>query len=310
MILLSSSSLAQLEITGFSLGELIKTGSFTSICHATYSSHTLAVRRKTKNAKVQSLIAKVVPLSSLHPFANYEQAFIADRYISKNLKHDHLLAVLDAYLLTTVDDERVAVFFSDDFAQGGDLLDLLQDRAWRPLSERAARRLYRQFASAVEFMHASGFEHGNIKADKIVLNRKRTVCKLIDYGLTRSYFKITANCERLLENCFCPGAAYLAPEMLTKRYLPIPQRPDSQHYADQLSGDVWSVGVVLFVLLHGRLPFADWNLRLWVASQLAGNYRIDKKLSENAQDFVRLHLLADPEDRPRMALLLDHPWLN
>ena len=221
-IQLAAESVNKLKSCGFEIGQVIKQGSYGHLCCASF--------------KGDLICAKLMPLPMSPPNNYSSRAFNHDRYVSKELKHDHLVNVIDISMVFAGEDQRMAVIFSE-LAEGGDLQDLLDERK-APLDEVQARTFYRQFGEAVTFMHSKGFQHGNIKCDKIVLDRDRKACKLIAFGFTRNCFPIITSCP-LLANSFCPAAAYVAPELLTSHKMTYPQRPDAQMIVDRLPSDVW-----------------------------------------------------------------------
>lgn len=315
-----------LSIAGFTVGrKMIKMGCISRLFSGTFNKQPIAV--------------KIMELPSLPrvPFlGSYAENITYDRYVSKTMKHNHLLKVYDLFIYEHANSSQgeeeghsevsppSSLFLFMEYASAGSLADLLWTERNGPLSETEARHYYRQFGDALSHLHSLGFEHGNIKCEKILLlDEGRRVCKLADFTFTRRCFPPATStdeqwCIRSREHeekelasqgSFCPSAAYLAPEVLQSpgkhRRL---QRPDMP--LDQLDSDVWSVGVVLFALLHRRLPFTGWNLRLFIASQLKEEYTLDRTLSAEAKIFIMEHLEPNYQDRPTMSMLMKDKWLN
>lgn len=196
-----------------------------------------------------------------------------------------------------------------EYAPAGSLLDLLL-ASKRPVPEDVARRYYRQFGSALQYMHSQGVAHRNVKCEKILLFsiERDAICKLSDYGFTRSAFRCNKRQPLLCskQETYCPSVAYLAPEVLLQKSGGIEQRP-----LNRFLTDVWSVGVVLYAMVHGgKLPFQSWNLNLWIASQRAQQYSIELDLSDGLKQLIRLHLMFDPSNRAEMATIMKHHWLE
>ena len=156
-------------------------------------------------------------------------------YTMKKLNHPYLIEIIDIFVV----GNRVLVFM--ELADGGDFLDLLQATK-QPLTEEKTRFFYKQFGDALRYMHSIGFAHRDIKCENILLNKAKTTAKLTDYGFTRSCFERQSG-ERMLSDTYCGSTAYVAPEVLK-----------SQPY-NPLISDVWSMGIVLYVLVQSRLPF-------------------------------------------------------
>ena len=151
-----------------------------------------------------------------------------------------------------------------ELAEGGDFLDLLHQT--KALSEDRARYFYLQFGDALRYMHSIGFAHRDIKCENILLDKTRTVSKLTDFGFTRSCVEKGSG-QRMLSDTYCGSAAYVAPEVLK-----------SQPYNPMIS-DVWSTGVVLYVLVNNRLPFGDRDTKKLLKSQLDRAYKWVKTVS-------------------------------
>ena len=207
----------------------------------------------------------------------------------KKLKHKYLIEVLDIFVV----GNRVIIFM--ELAEGGDFLDMLHET--KALPEARARYFYRQFGDALRYMHSVGFAHRDIKCENILLNKARTQAKLTDFGFTRSVTEKQTG-ERMMSDTYCGSAAYVAPEVLK-----------AQPY-NAIISDVWSNGVVLFVLTQNRLPFGDRDTKKLLASQLEKNYKFVKTVSKQLKDLINLHLNPNPSSRPNMDEVLAHEWFE
>ncbi|KAK0595340.1 hypothetical protein LWI29_005755 [Acer saccharum] len=133
------------------------------------------------------------------------------------------------------------IYFIMEYAKGGELFNKV---AKGRLKEDVARRYFQQLIDAVDFCHSRGVYHRDIKPENLLLDENENL-KISDFGLSA-----LADCKRQdgLLHTTCGTPAYVAPEVINRK-----------GYAGE-KADIWSCGVVLFVLLAGYLPFHDSNL--------------------------------------------------
>ena len=263
-----------LEKKGFKIGAPLNSGSFACVCKATYKDTPVAV--------------KVIDLEKTSE--DYRLKFLPrEIYTMKKLKHKYLIDIINIFVV----GNRVLVFM--ELADGGDFLDMLHET--KALPEDRARYFYRQFGDALRYMHSIGFAHRDIKCENILLNKARTMSKLTDFGFTRSVTeRQTGNFQ--LSDTYCGSAAYVAPEVLK-----------AQPY-NAIISDVWSNGVVLFVITQNRLPFGDRDTKKLLASQLERNYKYVKNISKECKQLISLHLEPNVLKRPTMEEVFTHDWFE
>jgi len=177
-----------------------------------------------------------------------------------------------------------------EFAPGGELFDYIvaRDR----LKEDEARRFFRQIIVAVAFCHDNGVIHRDLKPENLLLCHNQTI-KLIDFGLIAMPADVKT---QLLTTC-CGSAAYAAPELIRgEPYLGEP-------------ADMWSLGILLYALLCGFLPFDDENTQRLYRLIQRGQYEIPPWLSSGSQKLISQLLKHKPEHRITMDKLLEHPWV-
>ncbi|XP_064435035.1 maternal embryonic leucine zipper kinase isoform X4 [Mirounga angustirostris] len=153
----------------------------------------------------------------------------------KNLRHQHICQLY--HVLETANK----IFMVLEYCPGGELFDYIisQDR----LSEEETRVVFRQIVSAVAYVHSQGYAHRDLKPENLLFDEYHKV-KLIDFGLCA---KPKGNKDYHLQTC-CGSLAYAAPELIQgKSYL-------------GSEADVWSMGILLYVLMCGFLPFDDDNV--------------------------------------------------
>lgn len=133
------------------------------------------------------------------------------------------------------------------YAEQGSLLKLIRKEKYLP--EERARSYFSQLLNAVEYIHSMGVVHRDIKCENIVFDGSFTL-KLIDFGFARGNMQpvsVGTKMKPVLSKTFCGSHAYASPEILKS----IPYQP-------QLS-DIWAVGVVLYTMVIGQLPFSNVN---------------------------------------------------
>ncbi|CAL8099703.1 unnamed protein product [Orchesella dallaii] len=201
----------------------------------------------------------------------------------KFLNHPHI-----CQMYQTFDTDR-KIFIVMEYCQGGELFDYIVQRD--RLTEVEGRRIFRQIASAVAYCHQKGVVHRDLKPENILLDSENNV-KLIDFGLCAN----STNCHKVeLETC-CGSPAYAAPELIKgERYI-------------GTQADVWSLGVLLYALLNGFLPFDDANLGILYKKIQIGKYEEPRWLSEGSKNILRCMLQIDPKYRVSVDQLLNHTW--
>ncbi|XWS66364.1 hypothetical protein CRYUN_Cryun05aG0193000 [Craigia yunnanensis] len=209
--------------------------------------------------------------------------------IMKHLpKHPNIVSLKDTY------EDDNAVHLVMELCEGGELFDRIIARGH--YTERAAAAVTKTIVEVVQMCHKHGVMHRDLKPENFLFaNKKETAAlKAIDFGLS-VFFKPG---ERFNEIVGSPY--YMAPEVLKRNYGP--------------EVDVWSAGVILYILLCGFPPF--WaETEQGVAQAIIRSvieFKRDPwpKVSDNAKDLVRKMLNPDPKRRLAAQEVLDHPWLQ
>ncbi|KAI2801665.1 protein kinase super [Blomia tropicalis] len=224
-----------------------------------------------------------------------------DQLAQRKLRHATLVRMVQS--TRTLEPNRIVLWM--EYMEGGSLLDLILSES-EPLDETIARQYYRQICDALKYMHAENFSHKNIKCEKILFNADRTICKLADYALTRSCFPYSRQ-QPLLDGyyCQCPSAAYIAPEVLIQDSRPFDQRP-----YNPFRSDVYSAGVVLYVITHRQLPIREWNLRFWIIAQMKRKFTINSRLTIELKELIESQLYPQPSVRPSMEEVVEFRWFT
>lgn len=177
------------------------------------------------------------------------------------------------------------IFIVMEYASGGALLSALAERG-RRLDEATARRYFQQLVGAVDFCHSRGVFHRDIKPENLLLGADGDL-KISDFGLSALHDG-RAGADGGLLHTRCGTPAYAAPEVLrTKGY-------------NGAKADIWSCGVVLYVLLAGFLPFDDRNLAVMFKKAIRSQYSFPPWFSTETKRLV-LKLL-DPNPAKRISI--------
>ncbi|XP_048554680.1 CBL-interacting protein kinase 29-like [Triticum urartu] len=202
--------------------------------------------------------------------------------ILARLRHRHVVRLHE--ILGT----RKKVHFVLDLAAGGELFSLVDSDGC--MTEDLARHYFRQLVSAVRYCHSRGVYHRDIKPENLLLDGDGDL-KVADFGLG-------AVADESLHHTLCGTPAYVAPEILSKQ---------GYHPAKV---DIWSCGVVLFVLAAGYLPFNDASLINMYRKIYAGRFRCPYWFSPALRHLLRRILDPNPATRIDTDGILEHPWFR
>ncbi|KAL6656014.1 hypothetical protein ACP70R_006840 [Stipagrostis hirtigluma subsp. patula] len=206
--------------------------------------------------------------------------------VMKMVSHPNIVA------LHEVMATRSKIYLALELVRGGELFSRIA-RAGR-VREEVARRYFRQLVSAVDFCHGRGVYHRDLKPENLLLDEAGDL-KVADFGL--SALAGHARPDGLLHTA-CGTPAYVAPEVLAgKGY-------------DGAKADLWSCGVILYVLLVGGLPFHDDNLMAMYRKMQRGEFLSPPWLSSDARKLIRQLLDPNPSTRITVAGLTETPWFR
>ncbi|KAG0467054.1 hypothetical protein HPP92_018634 [Vanilla planifolia] len=202
--------------------------------------------------------------------------------------HPNIISITDAY------EDSVAVHFVMELCVGGELFDRIIQRGH--YSEKAAAELTRVIVGVIEACHSMGVMHRDLKPENFLfVNQKEdSPLKTIDFGLS-IFFKPGETFNDVVGSPY-----YVAPEVLLKHYGP--------------EADVWSAGVIVYILLSGVPPFWDETEQGIFEQVLRGELDFMSEpwpnISEDAKDLVRRMLIRDPNRRLTAHQVLCHPWVQ
>ncbi|KAF9361981.1 hypothetical protein BGX26_008153 [Mortierella sp. AD094] len=180
------------------------------------------------------------------------------------------------------------IYLVTEYCPNGELLEaLIRDGRCKP---SLAKRWFRQICLAVQYCHLRKIVHRDLKLENILLDSQNNI-KLIDFGFTRE-----CESKKLLES-YCGSAAYTAPEIIVGKKYSGPE------------ADIWSLGVILYTLLAGYLPFDDDNEAVVQDKIIDLDYEMPTDIiCKDAQDLIQGILKEDPKERLSIEQILNHSW--
>jgi len=207
--------------------------------------------------------------------------------IMQKLKHAHIISLEEVF------DEEDNIYLVLELVTGGELFDQIVARG--TYTESDAANIIRQILQAVAYMHENGVAHRDLKPENLLLSAPNSdEIKITDFGLSKDFGAGT-----LQTSCGTPD--YVAPEVLK-----------GQPYDHSV--DIWSIGVITYILLCGFPPFYGNTDAQIFDKILKCQYDFPSpdwdNISEDAKQFVGAILTLDPHARPTAADCLEAPWLQ
>eukprot|EP00227_Mantoniella_beaufortii_P020022 CAMPEP_0197599988 /NCGR_PEP_ID=MMETSP1326-20131121/32457_1 /TAXON_ID=1155430 /ORGANISM="Genus nov. species nov., Strain RCC2288" /LENGTH=332 /DNA_ID=CAMNT_0043167031 /DNA_START=173 /DNA_END=1171 /DNA_ORIENTATION=+ len=213
-------------------------------------------------------------------------------YVLSEVKHENIIGLICTYITP----EKVLIV--TELASGGELLERVTENG--SFSESDARAIVRQILNGVEYLHCKNIVHRDLKLENILLSDRTpsAIVKIADFGLARFY---AGNSEL---RTICGSPLYVAPEILDIR-------SSSETYTPAV--DMWSIGVILYILLSGNFPFGNDDEQVLFQKILSGDYSMNDSIwnyiSDGAKDCVKQLLTVDTSARMTVSEALHHPWV-
>ncbi|KAI3676776.1 hypothetical protein L1987_86389 [Smallanthus sonchifolius] len=183
------------------------------------------------------------------------------------------------------------IFFVMEYVKGGELFNKV---AKGRLKEEVARKYFQQLISAVGFCHARGVFHRDLKPENILLDEDGDL-KVSDFGLSAISEQIRGDG---LFHTFCGTPAYVAPEVLGRKGY------------EAAKVDIWSCGVILFVLMAGYLPFHDQNIMVMYKKIYRGEFRCPRWFSPELTRLLKRLLDTTPDTRITIPEIMENKWFK
>uniref|UniRef100_A0A0E0G1M4 non-specific serine/threonine protein kinase n=1 Tax=Oryza nivara TaxID=4536 RepID=A0A0E0G1M4_ORYNI len=195
--------------------------------------------------------------------------------IMRLVKHPNILQLFEVMA------SKSKIYFVLEYAKGGELFKKISKGKF---SEDVARRYFHQLISGIDYCHSRGVYHRDLKPENLLLDENESL-KVSDFGL--SALSESKRHDGLLHTT-CGTPAYVAPEVLSRRGY------------DGAKADIWSCGVILFVLVSGYLPFHDTNLIEMYRKIAKAEYKCPRSFSAELKDL--LYKILDPDPSTRISI--------
>ncbi|XP_043282627.1 calcium/calmodulin-dependent protein kinase type 1 isoform X2 [Venturia canescens] len=258
----------------YTLKELLGTGAFSEVRLA-----------ESKDRPGQMFAVKIIDKKALK---GKEDSLENEIKVLRRLTHPNIVQLLETF------EDKHKVYLVMELVTGGELFDRIVEKG--SYTEKDASGLIRQVLEAVDYMHEQGVVHRDLKPENLLYYSPAEDSKIMisDFGLSKmedSGIMATA--------CGTPG--YVAPEVLA-------QKPYGK------AVDVWSIGVISYILLCGYPPFYDDNDANLFAQILKGEFEFDSPywddISDSAKDFIHKLMCVNVEERYTCKQALAHPWIS
>ncbi|XP_068569074.1 MAP/microtubule affinity-regulating kinase 4 isoform X2 [Cebidichthys violaceus] len=224
---------------------------------------------------------KIIDKTQLNPTSL--QKLFREVRIMKTLNHPNIVQLFEV-----IETEKT-LYLIMEYASGGEVFDYLV--AHGRMKEKEARAKFRQIVSAVHYCHLKNIVHRDLKAENLLLDADANI-KIADFGFSNEFMAGSKL------DTFCGSPPYAAPELFQgKKY-------------DGPEVDIWSLGVILYTLVSGSLPFDGQNLKELRERVLRGKYRVPFYMSTDCEGILRRFLVLNPSKRCSLEQIMKDKWIN
>ncbi|XP_068127691.1 testis-specific serine/threonine-protein kinase 1-like [Hyperolius riggenbachi] len=263
---------------GYKIGKHLGEGSYAKVKSA-YSN------RLKSNVAVKIIDRQKAPRDFVEKFLPRELEILT------KVSHNSIIKTLEIF-----EKPNKKVYIIMELCVQGDLLEFIKSKG--ALSEETSRKLFRQIIIAVKYCHDKDIVHRDLKCENLLLDKDFNL-KISDFGFARHVYH-DVNGKVILSNTFCGSAVYASPEVLQG----IPYNPKIH--------DVWSLGVILYIMVTCAMPYDDSNIKRMLRQQKA--HKIDfshsPELSSPCKEVICGMLEPDVTLRLTVDEILNHVWLR
>jgi calcium/calmodulin-dependent protein kinase I len=259
----------------YQLNAKLKSGSFATVCAGTH--------RETR----KQYAIKCVHRRKLSP--NDDVAIFSEVNILASLDHERICSIIDFF----IEDE--CYFIVMPLMQGGDVFDRIGNM--KKFDESIARNMVFEMLKAIAYLHENDLAHCDLKPKNLLLQQKDddSSVMLADFGFARKVYSPNS----LTKQCGTPY--FVAPEILLRK-------------GYDTKADLWSVGVIMYSIMSGGVPFTGKNHKELFKAIIDGSYDFDSEswegVSEDAKDLISKLLIKDPRQRFSATDSLRHAWIR
>lgn len=204
--------------------------------------------------------------------------------VLKTLRHKHIVSMREVLQTSR------HIYIVLELVEGGELFEQIVSE--RRFPEEKARRYFQQLILAVKYCHTQGIAHRDLKPENLLLD-KHGIIKISDFGLAN-----LTNDSGDLMSTVCGTPNYVAPEVIR-----------DQGYSG-FSADVWSCGIILYVMMSGHQAFDDPNVKALFNKIERGEYQMSRYFTEGAKDLISKILVVDAAKRLTLEEIIQHPWFQ
>ncbi|XP_055763423.1 serine/threonine-protein kinase MARK1-like isoform X5 [Salvelinus fontinalis] len=237
----------------------------------------------------REVAVKIIDKTQLNPTSLQKFRILHSKQLFREVRIMKILNHPNIVKLFEVIETEKTLYLIMEYASGGEVFDYLV--AHGRMKEKEARAKFRQIVSAVQYCHQKRIVHRDLKAENLLLDADMNI-KIADFGFSNE-FTLGSKLDT-----FCGSPPYAAPELFQgKKY-------------DGPEVDVWSLGVILYTLVSGSLPFDGQNLKELRERVLRGKYRIPFYMSTDCENLLKKLLVLNPGKRSSLEQIMRDRWMN
>lgn len=226
-------------------------------------------------------IIKQIPVEDLSK--EERQAAMTEVKVLSMLKHPNIIAYIDSFF------EEKALMIVMEYAQGGTMLNFIEEREGKLLDEDEIIRLFVQILVAIHHVHQESILHRDLKTQNILLNKTRKIVKIGDFGISKILI------TKSKANSVIGTPCYISPELCEGK-------PYNQ------KSDIWALGCVLYELATLKKAFEASNLPALVLKIMKGDFNpISERYSKDLKNLILSILQIDPTKRPSLPQIMAQP---